>query len=232
MKPRVYVETSVVSYLTARLSRDVVVLGKQIVTREWWPDAADRFEPVTSELVLEEASEGDPRAAAERLAVLESTHILDVSDDSRALGRALLRARAMPTEANQDAAHIAVAVVHGVDFLATWKVRHIANPTTALLIKQVCRDAGYDPITICTPSQLMEASPLTNRLSDPIVDEVRAIRAKLAARAGNDIDAIITYTQAMQRTSGRSYVRSPARRLARASPATSTVTNREQKSHT
>ena len=94
MKPRVYVETSVVSYLTARLSRDVVVLGNQVVTREWWASVADRFEPVASELVLEEASEGDPRAAAERLAVLESMHLLDVIDESRALGRALLRARA------------------------------------------------------------------------------------------------------------------------------------------
>ena len=78
MKPRVYVETSVVSYLTARLSRDIVVLGNQVVTREWWASVADRFEPVASELVLEEASEGDPRAAAERLAVLESMHLLDV----------------------------------------------------------------------------------------------------------------------------------------------------------
>lgn len=157
MKPRVYVETSVVSYLTARLSRDVVVLGNQVVTREWWASVADRFEPVASELVLEEASEGDPRAAAERLAVLESMHLLDVIDESRALGRALLRARAMPSKAIQDAAHIAVAVVHGVDFLATWNFRHIANPTRVLPIEQVCRDAGYDPITICTPRQLMEA---------------------------------------------------------------------------
>lgn len=157
MKPRVYIETSVVSYLTARLSRDVVILGNQVVTREWWEGVAGRFVPVASELVVEEASQGDPRAAAERLAVLESMQLLDASDESRALGRTLLRARAMPSEAIQDAAHIAVAAVHGVDFLATWNFRHIANPTTALRIEQVCRDAGYDPITICTPRQLMEA---------------------------------------------------------------------------
>lgn len=95
--------------------------------------------------------------AAERLAVLESMQLLDVSDESRALGRALLLARAMPSEAIQDAAHIAVAVAHGVDFLATWNFRHIANPTKMPQIEQVCRDAGYDPITICTPRQLMEA---------------------------------------------------------------------------
>ena len=153
MKPRVYIETSVVRYLAA----DVVILGNQVVTREWWEGEAERFEPVASELVVEEASEGDPRASAERLAVLESAHLLDVSDESRALGRALLRARAMPSEAIQDAAHIAVAVVPSVDFLATWNLRHIANPTTVLLIEQVCRDAGYDRITICTPWQLIEA---------------------------------------------------------------------------
>ena len=134
----------------------VVVLGNQVVTREWWDGVADRFEPVASELVVEEASQGDPHAAAERMAVLEFLRLLDVSDDARALVRALLRGRAVPSEATQDAAHIAVAGVHEVDFLATWNFRHIANPTTALQIERVCRDAGYDPIAICTPRQLLE----------------------------------------------------------------------------
>lgn len=70
MKPTVYVETSVVSYLAARLTRDVVILGNQVVTREWWRDAAERFEPVVSRLVFEEAGAGDPKAARDRLAVL------------------------------------------------------------------------------------------------------------------------------------------------------------------
>lgn len=156
MKPRVYVETSVVSYLTARLSRNVVVLGNQIVTRDWWRDAAEMFRLVASELVIGEASQGNPQAARDRLLVLESIQLLDASDESRALGRALIQAHALPTGAEQDAAHISVAVVNGVEYLATWNFRHIANPATAFRIEQVCRDEGYEPTMICTPSQLLE----------------------------------------------------------------------------
>lgn len=142
MKPRVYVETSVVSYLAARLSRDVVILGNQVVTREWWRDAAERFELVVSALVFEEAGDGDPQAARDRLAVLEPLTVLDASDESIALATALTQVHALPAGAAQDAAHIAIAVVNGVEYLATWNLRHIANPVAAYKIEQVCRDAG------------------------------------------------------------------------------------------
>lgn len=130
MKPRVYVESSVVSYLAARLSRDVVILGNQVVTREWWRGAAERFEPVVSALVFEEAGAGDPKAARDRLAVLERLTVLDANDESIALARALIQVHAVPAGAAQDAAHIAIAVVNGVEYLATWNLRHIANPAT------------------------------------------------------------------------------------------------------
>ena len=110
MKPRVYVETSVVSYLAARFSRDVVILGNQVVTREWWRDAAKRFELVVSALVFEEAGDGDPQAARDRLAVLEPLTVLDASEESIALSRALTQMHALPAVAAQDAAHIAIAV--------------------------------------------------------------------------------------------------------------------------
>lgn len=133
-----------------------MILGNQIVTREWWRDAAERFKLAASELVVGEVSQGDPQAARDRLVALESLQLLDASDESRALGRALIRAHAVPAGAVQDAAHIAVAVVNGVEYLATWNFRHIANPVTVFRIEQVCRDEGYEPIMICTPSQLME----------------------------------------------------------------------------
>ena len=94
MKPKVYVETSVVSYLTAGLSRDVVVLGNQVATREWWREAASRFELVVSSLVIEESNVGDPEAARARLASLESVRVIRVGDDAMALGRVLVDAHA------------------------------------------------------------------------------------------------------------------------------------------
>lgn len=113
--------------MAARLSRDVVILGNQIVTREWWLDAADRFELVVSTLVFEEAGDGDPRAARDRLALLEPLTVLDASDESIALARALTQLHALPAGAAQDAAHIAIAVVNGVEYLPTSNLRHIAN---------------------------------------------------------------------------------------------------------
>ena len=156
MKPKVYIETSVVSYLTAWPSRDVVTLGNQVATREWWREAAGRFELVVSSLVIEESAAGDPEAARARLAALEAVQVISAGDDATELGRLLVGARAVPAEAAADAAHVAIAVVNGVDYLVTWNMKHLANPVATARIGQVCRDAGHEPPLICTPSQLME----------------------------------------------------------------------------
>ncbi len=156
MKPKVYVETSVVSYLTAWPSRDVVTLGNQVATREWWRGAANRFELVASSLVIEEAGDGDPEAARARLAALESVRVIRVGDEAMALGRVLVDAHAFPADAAADAVHAAIAALNGVDYLVTWNMRHLANPVAAARIERVCRDAGREPPVICTPSQLRE----------------------------------------------------------------------------
>ena len=156
MKPKVYVETSVISYLTAWPSRDVVTLGNQVATRDWWREAASRFEMAVSPLVIAESSIGDPYAARARLAALESVRVIRAGDDATALGQALVDARAFPAEAAADAVHAAIAALNGVDYLVTWNMRHLANPVAAARIEQVCRDAGHEPPVICTPSQLVE----------------------------------------------------------------------------
>ena len=191
-----YVETSVVSYLTAWPSRDVVTLGNQVATREWWREAPSRFELVASPLVIEGSSVGDPEAARARLAALESVRVVRTGDHAAALGRSLVAARAFPAQAVADAAHAAIAAVNGVDYLVTWKMRHLANPVAAARIGRVCRDAGHEPPVICTPSQLMEIG-MSSRIRDPIVEEVRRVRAELAARHGNDVAAIIRHVQAL-----------------------------------
>ena len=155
-KPTVYIETSVVSYLTGWPSRDLVVAAQQHITREWWCEAADHFELVASQLVVNEASAGDPGAARARLAALETITLLAVTDDAKELTRKLLDTGAVPGEATEDATHIAIAVVNGVDYLVTWNLRHIANAMMQAKIGWVCRQAGYEPTTIGTPDQLSE----------------------------------------------------------------------------
>ena len=157
MKPTGYIETSVVSYLTARQSRDVVVAAYQEVTREWWRTASTWLDLVASELVLTEAGTGDADAASARLEALEPIALLNITENSEALAQRLLDQGAVPRQAAADAAHIAIAATNGVDFLITWNFRHIANAAMRSRIEQVCRQAGYEPPVICTPNELMES---------------------------------------------------------------------------
>ena len=157
MKARVYVETSVVSYLTARPARDIVVAGRQQSTRDWWAAASGRFDLVISELVREEAGVGDPEAANARLAALAPLTRLAASGEALELARRLVAAGAVPPRAAQDAAHVAIAAAHGVEFLATWNFRHIANATARRRIEAVCRDSGIEPPVLCTPEELAAA---------------------------------------------------------------------------
>lgn len=119
MRSKLYVETSVVSYLTARASRDVIALGHQQLTREWWERATSEFELYASRLVVAEAQLGDPQAAAARLAVLEPITLLAETVESRSLAQKLLVAGGLPKKAASDALHIGVATVHGMDYLVT-----------------------------------------------------------------------------------------------------------------
>ena len=151
-----YVDTTVVSYLTARPSRDVVVAGHQQSTRDWWDNEAARFELVASQVVVDEASAGDPTAARDRLDALRSVSLLDSTEDAEALARSLMASGAVPRNAADDAAHIAIAVVNGVDYLLTWNQRHIANTTMLARIETVCREAGFQPVAICSPEELTE----------------------------------------------------------------------------
>ncbi len=156
MKPKVYIETTVISYLTAQPARDVVIAGHQQSTRDWWRNATNRFELVASQLVLTEASAGDPEAARARLAALDSLTLLDATEEALELAQQLVNAGAVPAKAAEDAAHIAIAVVNGIEYLVTWNYRHIANATIRSQIETVCRNAGFEPAIICTPEELME----------------------------------------------------------------------------
>ena len=166
-KPSVYVETSVVSYLTAWPSRDLIIAAQQAMTREWWRDAPERFVLVASELVLTEAAAGDADAARARLAALEMVTRLDTTEDAAALTRRLLELGAFPREAAADAAHVGIAAANCVDYLLTWNLHHIANAAVRSRIERACRRAGYEPPVICTPNELMEEDDHADETDGP-----------------------------------------------------------------
>ncbi len=156
MKPRAYIETTIVSYLTAWPSRDVVVAGHQQVTRDWWSSCRNHFDVMASELVVQEASAGDQKAARDRLDVLDQLLLLEATEEALALARRLVDSGAIPPAADDDALHLAIAATNGIEYLVTWNCRHLANATRRAVIEAAIRDAGYEPPIICTPEELLE----------------------------------------------------------------------------
>lgn len=156
MKPIVYLETTIPSYLTAWQSRDVVRAGEQQVTRDWW-ERRTQFELRVSSLVFLECGAGNSDAAALRLAVLDGVPVLAQTFEAETLADILLREVPLPPKAAADALHIAIAAVHGVAFLLTWNCTHIANATLRPRIESICRQLGYEPPVICTPLELLES---------------------------------------------------------------------------
>jgi len=139
-KKKVYVETSVIGYLVARPSRDVIKNAWQVATREWWETAREHYELYTSPVVEREAAKGDADAAARRLAAIKTVQAISMRDED-------------------DALHISVAAIAGMDFLLSWNCRHIANPETRPLIRKVCEKMGYRYPEICTPFEMLGGMP-------------------------------------------------------------------------
>ncbi len=156
MKPSVYLETTIPSYLTAWRSPELVMAANQEATRSWWDTARPKFEVFVSVLVLDEASSGDAEAAKRRLSIIKDIPALDISEQAEELAARLLAGAALPIKAKADALHIAIATVHGMDFLLTWNCKHIANAAMRLKIESICKSSGYEPPIICTPLELME----------------------------------------------------------------------------
>ena len=155
MQPTVYIETTVISYLTARLSRDLVTAAHQQITQEWWAKRRADFMLFVSQFVIQEASMGDIAMAQKRLQELRSIPLLEVNQDTENLAQKLIVDGPLPQKAAVDALHIAVATVHGIDYLLTWNCKHIANAEMQVKVAAVCRENGFEPPVICTPEELL-----------------------------------------------------------------------------
>ena len=156
MKPRLYLETTIPSYLVARRSRDLRLAADQETTQEWWEDRRQNYELFISEFVREEVQRGDVQAAAARLAFLDGIPLLPELQTATELAEQILATRLLPPQAALDAAHIAMATVHGMDYLLTWNCKHIHNVAIIRPIERLCERQGYNCPIICTPNDLMD----------------------------------------------------------------------------
>lgn len=157
MKKRtVYVETSIVSYLAAKSSRDLLVAACQQATRVWWEEHRSQYHLYTSRLVIAEASRGAADTAKSRLQYLAGIPELQVTSEVSDLAKGLIRKSVLPAKAEADALHIAIAAVHRMDLLLTWNCRHIDNPITKPRVRVLCIAAGLSCPEICTPMEILE----------------------------------------------------------------------------
>ena len=157
-KPKVYIETTVVSYLAARLSRNATIAARQQATREFWHEHAARFELVISPTVISEIRRGDAEVVQHRLNLISDITRLPMSDAISKLTQNLLDTGAVPRNAETDAMHIAIAAVQNIEYLATWNYKHIINVHQRRHVEEVCRNKGFRPAIICTPAELIEVN--------------------------------------------------------------------------
>ena len=144
MKSSIYIETSIPGYLTALPSRDIRTVGWQQVTSQWWDEHKHNYNLYISELVVAEASSGDPEAARRRLSVLKGIPELPIDEEVEYVVNMLIENNALPSVAKADAIHIAVSVVQKIDYFLTWNCRHINNAKMKPVIKRVCITLGYN----------------------------------------------------------------------------------------
>jgi predicted nucleic acid-binding protein len=155
MRARVYIETTIPSYLAARQSRDLVIAAHQEITRLWWENRRSDFDLYVSEPVLREAAAGNEVLAQKRLELLTPIPVLALTSAILELAETLVVKGPIPSKAAGDALHIAVATVYGCEFLLTWNCRHIANAEITRAAARLVQGQGFELPTICTPEELL-----------------------------------------------------------------------------
>ena len=156
MKPTVYLETTIISYLAARPSADLITAANQLITHDWWSNERSKFQLFVSEYVFEEAVVGDSEASGRRLSYMSAIDLLATTSELTSLALFLAQELPLPKRARLDAFHIAAAAIHGLGYLLTWNCKHIANETLLPRIQSLCLTKGYRAPILCTPDQLLK----------------------------------------------------------------------------
>ena len=153
--PTLYIDTTIVSFLTGWLSRDVRTARMQTLTRDWWECHSHRHLLYVSDVVLKEVSKGDKDLARARRETLRPLTMLHPNDQTYELATRIITETRLPEREYNDAHHAAVAAIHGVNVLLTWNCAHLANEHMIPCIGRACEAYGYAPPVILTPEQLI-----------------------------------------------------------------------------
>jgi len=156
MKPTAYIETSIVSYLVARPSLDLLVAAHQQVTYEWWENIQPQMNCFISPFVIKEISKGDPGAAKKRLEVVSPFSILQNHQQIEELAYTYFMALDLPEKAKLDAFHLAIATWYQIDYLLSWNCKHIVSARVRQIVQDINEQRKILTPVICTPEELME----------------------------------------------------------------------------
>jgi hypothetical protein len=156
MKQSVYIESTVISYLTAKPSRDIIVAAHQQITREWWEAVLPRLDPFVSQFVINEISVGDTMASKERIHASATFPLLEMNPDVANLATRYFKAIQIPKKATSDAFHLAIATWHGLDYVVSWNCTHIASGRVRAIVERINGEFDMATPVICTPEELME----------------------------------------------------------------------------
>jgi hypothetical protein len=153
---RIYLESTIPSYVVARPARDLLQAARQQLTRDWWDLKRDQHELFTSQVVLDEIAFGEKAMAQLRLELLQNVPLLPVADEVKEFARKIQLSGLLPATADRDATHIALATAYEMDILLSWNCRHIANATIQARLRRLADDAGFTLPVLCTPEELLE----------------------------------------------------------------------------
>ncbi len=152
---QIYIESTIPSYVVARSARDLLQAARQQLTRDWWDLKRMEHELFTSQVVLDEIAAGEAEMARRRLELMGGTALIEMTEAAEKLAVSILSSGLLPASADGDAAHIALATIHGMDILLTWNCRHIANAAIQNRLRRLVEPVGYDLPIICTPEELL-----------------------------------------------------------------------------
>jgi len=156
MKNSVYLETTIISYLAAKPSKDDIVFARQMITQDWWQSKREFFDLYISDLVLQEMQAGDKNAAQRRIKAASGIPALAINDKALQVSEFLVTEGPIPAQYKEDALHIAICAVNAVDFLLTWNCTHLANAAIRYKLESCVEQMGHNCPIVCTTEELME----------------------------------------------------------------------------
>lgn len=152
----VYLETSFFSACVWD-RQDALSIARRDESRRWWVQQRRHHNLYVSAEVVRELSDPTFRNSADALALTAEARDLPLNEEVLGVAKLLVKERVMPGPAgNGDAVHVAASIVHRMEYLLTWNVKHLANSNKLAHLRIICRRIGFAIPDLVTPDFLWD----------------------------------------------------------------------------